>query len=648
MQWLLAVSYLAASCSTLAHAHQDEGSNIDPAPHARRKTMSFRPELPHPDYHTDPRSTMGLVGSPNDPFEAATKFILWLTRDPTNPASFYIRNDSYTDKNTGITHIYAKQRIGEWEIINGNININVKGELILSYGDSFYRGEGIEVRTTDVQSQFCARLTEEQAESQMALGCADGSSTACDSQVALGPTHPSLDHLSNLLEWNCATLGQSYRTDVEAQLVAVAGEFASTPKLALLRFMAAAVVDQGTRDSLFQDPEAALDSMHVNVRREAFAGDSERLVFDIDGVYETISPVKAYLAIMQVPDGDSIVLQRVWKFIVKMEHNWYEAAVTLHVPHRIVSVVDWVADSPVSAAPVPKRPNEGATYRVFPWGVNDPDVGVRAVEKELPDRIASPLGWHGVHNANDPLCQDNRYGDCATKYRNTTTTWGNNVFAQESWQGGDEWMGNYRPDAGSGLAFDYSYVPRGSTKEDAVEAAKEYINATITQLFYTVNKVHDLYYRYGFDEVSGNFQQHNFGRGGEENDAIIIAAQSGAGLNNADFASPPDGENPRCRMFLWNTAMPYRDGAFESGVVIHEVSHGLSTRLTGGPADPSCLFFGESGGMGEGWGDFLATLIRSNDTYSDYPLGAWVANRPGGIREYPFSTVRDGYSAFQA
>ena len=101
----------------------------------------------------------------------------------------------------------------------------------------------------------------------------------------------------------------------------------------------------------------------------------------------------------------------------------------------------------------------------------------------------------------------------------------------------------------------------------------------------------------------------------------------------------PDGQTPRCRMFLWNTANPYRDGAFESGVVIHELSHGLSIRLTGGPANSACLSVGESAGMGEGWGDFLATLIRSKAKYSDYPMGSWVTNKSRGIRRYPYSTV---------
>ncbi|TFY78186.1 hypothetical protein EWM64_g5823 [Hericium alpestre] len=176
-----------------------------------------------------------------------------------------------------------------------------------------------------------------------------------------------------------------------------------------------------------------------------------------------------------------------------------------------------------------------------------------------------------------------------------------------------------------------------SSDSDSRAEAQGYINNTVTQLFYTTNLVHDLYYRYGFDEVSGNFQQHNFGRGGAEGDAVIANAQDGSGYNNANFMTPPDGQNGRCRMYLWNTASPYRDGDLEAGIVIHELSHGLSTRLTGGPANSGCLGWGESGGMGEGWGDFLASTIRSNKVYSDYPMGAWAANQEGGIRNYPYS-----------
>lgn len=147
-----------------------------------------------------------------------------------------------------------------------------------------------------------------------------------------------------------------------------------------------------------------------------------------------------------------------------------------------------------------------------------------------------------------------------------------------------------------------------------------------------------MYHRYGFTEEAGNFQQFNFGRGGKGDDGVIANAQDGSGYNNANFMTPPDGQNGRMRMYVWNVhGQPYRDGDLEAGIVIHEYSHGLSTRLTGGPANSGCLGWGESGGMGEGWGDFLATTIRSSKKYHDWPMGAWAANETDGIRNYPYS-----------
>ena len=76
--------------------------------------------------------------------------------------------------------------------------------------------------------------------------------------------------------------------------------------------------------------------------------------------------------------------------------------------------------------------------------------------------------------------------------------------------------------------------------------------------------------------------------------------------------TPPDGQNGRMRMYLWNTATPFRDGDLEAGIVIHELSHGLSTRMTGGPANSGCLGWGESGGMGEGWGGMYLLLVSGS------------------------------------
>ncbi|KAJ7262705.1 peptidase M36, partial [Mycena haematopus] len=75
----------------------------------------------------------------------------------------------------------------------------------------------------------------------------------------------------------------------------------------------------------------------------------------------------------------------------------------------------------------------------------------------------------------------------------------------------------------------------------------------------------------------------------------------------------------------------------ESGIVVHELSHGLIKRLTGG------LPFGESGGMGVGWGGSNFHALHGAD-YSDYAMGSWAANCVYGIRNYSYSRVRSATS----
>ncbi len=74
------------------------------------------------------------------------------------------------------------------------------------------------------------------------------------------------------------------------------------------------------------------------------------------------------------------------------------------------------------------------------------------------------------------------------------------------------------------------------------------------------NVIHDIFYLAGFDEVAGNFQENNFGKGGLDSDAVEANAQDGSGFNNANFATPPDGQRPRMRMYLWDWANPMKDG----------------------------------------------------------------------------------------
>ena len=49
---------------------------------------------------------------------------------------FFVRNDSYTDWNTGVTHVYIRQVYDGSEVFNADMNVNVKDGKVLSYGNS--------------------------------------------------------------------------------------------------------------------------------------------------------------------------------------------------------------------------------------------------------------------------------------------------------------------------------------------------------------------------------------------------------------------------------------------------------------------------------------------------------------------------------
>ncbi|KAF7348992.1 Extracellular metalloproteinase [Mycena venus] len=194
--------------------------------------------------------------------------------------------------------------------------------------------------------------------------------------------------------------------------------------------------------------------------------------------------------------------------------------------------------------------------------------------------------------------------------------------------------GNVTSESGPGLVFDY---PQDASTAPNTTAN---INAARVNNFYIVNSVHDISYRYGFTEAAFNFQQENFGKGGAEGDRITALIQAGSGIqvDDADFTTPPDGQGGIMRMYLWDFTSPHRDGAFENDIVVHENTHGISNRLTGG-GTAVCFQTTEAGGMGEGWSDAMAEWTEQTDaTIRDYVLGQYVSNNPAGVRTHPYST----------
>ncbi|MCS7090024.1 MAG: M36 family metallopeptidase [Limisphaera sp.] len=184
---------------------------------------------------------------------------------------------------------------------------------------------------------------------------------------------------------------------------------------------------------------------------------------------------------------------------------------------------------------------------------------------------------------------------------------------------------------------------------DLAQEPLTYTNASIVQMFYWVNWFHDRAYQLGFSESAGNYQQDNFGRGGLGNDPILGYVQSGADVglfNNAFFIPSPDGTPGQIAMFLWNGPTPDRDGDLDAEVVIHEATHGLTTRLVGGG---NGMTASQSRGLGEGWSDFypLALLSQPGDDLEGvYPIAGYAAFQLAGLREnyyfgirrYPYTT----------
>ncbi|KAF5309720.1 hypothetical protein D9611_014433 [Ephemerocybe angulata] len=269
---------------------------------------------------------------------------------------------------------------------------------------------------------------------------------------------------------------------------------------------------------------------------------------------------------------------------------FYEAYVDAH-SGELVSVTDFVSH---------------ASYTVLPATKTDFTEGVETLQ-DPEDLTTSPLGWHALRQGVD-----------------STTTSGNNVIAFRGQTPSTE--------TSATLNFNSEY---DDTKDPTLASN---IAASTTNAFFIINTMHDIWYKYGFTESAFNFQSNNLGKGGKQNDRVQISVQDGSGTNNANFATPPDGQSGQCRMFIWTLTTPNRDGAMENDIIIHEYTHGLTNRMTGGGTG-RCLQTLEAGGLGEGWGDAMADwMSQSSAQTADFGVGKYVTNKAAGLRSAPYST----------
>jgi Zn-dependent metalloprotease len=255
---------------------------------------------------------------------------------------------------------------------------------------------------------------------------------------------------------------------------------------------------------------------------------------------------------------------------------------------------------------------QGTVYR------EDPDAGARQLVSFVGDTtINTASGWMGT----------------------STVTTGNNVEAYLDTNADNAPDANNTTGLSSGHAFsstqDFTF-PFSTTVDPRTQQA-----AVVTNLFYFNNVMHDFSYNLGFTESARNFQTNNFGRGGLAADSVRAEAQDGSGTNNANFATPPDGQRPRMQQFLFTSPAPDRDSSVDSDVVFHEYGHGISNRLIG---NGSGLGGTQSGAMGEGWSDYWACTLNNDGVMGEYV----TLNTTRGIRRaaytVPSATVHDSYA----
>ncbi|KAG8940105.1 hypothetical protein FRC04_005632 [Tulasnella sp. 424] len=315
------------------------------------------------------------------------------------------------------------------------------------------------------------------------------------------------------------------------------------------------------------------------------------------------------------PSRQSALLTHQFQLQSLDKSKWVQAHVdaTNAKTPKVVHVVDFVAH---------------ATYKALEWSKQDPtwDGGFTMI-KDPQDTSASPKGWHTDSKGTYPY------------------TMGNNVI---SYYGGDlpdtpafDVIGNLAKDITlsketSDGVYDYTWNP------DMEPIIPPNTDVARVNAFYVTNTYHDVLYKYGFTEAAFNFQDDNFGKGGKGGDRIEMQVQSFSDsvppLNNANFATPPDGQRGHCNMYIWTETNPMRDGDLENDIITHELTHGLTNRMTDGGSGMG-LQTTESGGMGEGWSDAVAFWSEQNSTTPvDFVMGAWVTNDPAGIRSHPYST----------
>jgi hypothetical protein len=494
--------------------------------------------------------------------------------------SDYIVTDMYQTADTGVTHLYLRQQINGIDLLTSHANAN-----ILPDGS---------ILTVNVF--FTPNLDRTAFDGQPVLTAAEAASRVAD-QLSLTIS-------------DAITVEES-SGDIDQAVVLSSGGISEDPIPARLVYVE--TERQGVRLAweLLIDPLNRAN--YWQIAADATTG-------EILAKYDWL--VEHDMAHIALTEPRNLVQRTDHDHDHFHAHDHFHDHDHFHEQEHAHTHVDAPAE-PISPPFVVPAGTATGTYRVFAIPFESPTApgAVHTLVANPAHPVASPFGWHDTNGVPGP---------------EFTITRGNNVHAYLDTNNSGSPDPGSEPDGGPGLIFDFAFdptlPPSGGTNPQA----------SVVNLFYWNNIVHDLLYVHGFDEMSGNFQVNNYGRGGIGGDDVRAEGQDGGGINNANFFTPPDGSRPRMQMYNWNLTTPHRDGDFDAGIIAHEYGHGWSIRLTGGPAVVNCLNNQEQ--MGEGWSDYLAIVFTAQvgDTRTtNRGVGTYALGQPpdgNGIRPAPYNT----------
>lgn len=227
----------------------------------------------------------------------------------------------------------------------------------------------------------------------------------------------------------------------------------------------------------------------------------------------------------------------------KEEHECFDGQSRAHNPDTVKLQTEKSNSSQNQLSQV----QDGSRYNVYAQPLGSPNDGDRTIVVEPADVNASPFGWHDVNGVVGPEFDILR---------------GNNVHAYQDIDADNE-VPDSQP-VGQELVFDFPIVESSDPEDN--------IDADATNLFYWNNYMHDWSYIFGFTEAAGNFQDNNYGKGGEQDDHVLAETLDGSDTNNAVFSAPRDGASGSMEMFKWNIGEQFEvlspaivSGSYETG-----------------------------------------------------------------------------------